>query len=112
MLDCRDQIDLPHLQAALAIFDYSANTVARLFAHSNCDLQLTEKVLEFVFYSLETTRTLLHKHFGGHVKSNVIEVCLDTLENEGKLMREWSAPIFGRRTETIKYRSGWIEEAA
>jgi hypothetical protein len=113
-LDCSPLIRLPHLQAALALWDYCAGSAAFLFGTCVGD-PITDRIHEALHsaedgLSREQIRILFH----GHVSSAAIQEALERLTHLG-VARSRSVP--GRRRPTTLWSADdpsapWQEETS
>jgi hypothetical protein len=110
-LDSTSVIALPHLQAALAVWDYCSASAALLFGMSTGD-PIADRIRE----AIETSADALSKYqirrlFHGHVESGRIDAALETLVAAGALSAHteptagrpstrWSLPQNGEPEET------------
>lgn len=76
----------PHLQAALAVWDYAEASARRIFGS-----QLGDPVADVILEALTTrgpmTRTAIHGLFGRHKDANQIDGALAQLEARGRVRR-------------------------
>jgi hypothetical protein len=90
-LDCSSVIELPHLQAALAVWDYCSGSAALIFHAStgNAVLDRIRRALD------ETPEGLSRKEiralFHGHVSSDRIDTALEQLSAQGLVSRQNSS---------------------
>ena len=89
LLDGTTVIDVPHLQAALAVWQY-AEASARLIFHENEETldPLEKLLLEQITRFPGINRKRLHKALGGHVSAEVMVKALGTLAEQGKARAE------------------------
>jgi hypothetical protein len=78
-LDCSSVVEPPHLQAALAVWDYCSATASHIFGHSTGDA-IADRILE----ALEQSSTGLSKGqirnlFHGHIPCSRIDAALEQL---------------------------------
>jgi hypothetical protein len=86
VLDCSPIIGLPHLQAALAVWDYCSASASNFFGISAGD-HTADRILEAI--NASTDGLLTRKHisalFHGHLSSNRIEIALEKLVSLGAI---------------------------
>jgi hypothetical protein len=93
-------IDLPHLRAALAVWQYCFDSAAYLFGK-----KLGDPLADELLRALRTagtagmTRTQIRDHFGRHVKSERIDAVLELLARRKLAVEDQPAPTGGRPTE-------------
>jgi hypothetical protein len=85
MLDLEREIRIPHLLAALAVWDYSAKSCAYLFGSSSGD-EVADRILEALLevYPGYLTRKELRDLFDRHARPGSIPKALKLLEGLGK----------------------------
>ena len=99
MLDCKDQIDVPHLKAALAFWEYCEASARHIFGD-----RLGDPVADVILGALRNagddglTRTNIRDLFGRHQSSDSTEVALGALLGKG-LIRSESRATAGRPVE-------------
>ncbi len=82
-LDCSPLIRLPHLQAALALWDYCADSAAFLFGTCVGDA-VTDRIHEALQAAEDgLTREQIRTLFQGHVSSSAIQEALERLTHLG-----------------------------
>lgn len=88
VLDGAEQVHLPHLMAALAVWDYNEKTCAYLFGTSTGD-EYADSILEFLQEVAPgyLTRTEIRDRFKRHAEPGRIMQALLLLEREGKIER-------------------------
>ena len=85
VLDCSSSIRLPHLQAALAVWDYCSASVSLFFGTSTGD-HTADRILEAINASTNgLSRTQMSALFHGHVSSNRIDAALEQLISLGAI---------------------------
>jgi hypothetical protein len=96
-LDCSSIIQLPHLQAALALWDYCYDSAANLFGICSGD-SVADRILE-ALQAAENglTRKQIRDLFHGHVSSSSIDQALEKLSSIGVA---WSRFVAGSRRPT------------
>lgn len=83
LLDGKSQIDVNHLQAAMAIMQYSIDSLKLIFGSIKEDFN-TMKVIETLSTGSKTT-TELHAAFNGHLRGDVLKEILMQLQSSGKI---------------------------
>jgi hypothetical protein len=97
VLDCSPNIGLPHLQAALAVWDYCAESAALFFGTSTGD-PIVDRIREAIDGSYTgLSRKQMSALFHGHVSSERIEAALQQLLALGATYKT-SQPSGGRPT--------------
>ena len=95
VLDCSSTIRLPHLQAALAVWDYCSASASLFFGPSTGD-HTADRILEAINASTSgLSRTQISALFHGHLSSDRIEAALEQLMSLGAI-QETSQPSAGR----------------
>jgi hypothetical protein len=95
VLDCSPIIKLPHLQAALAVWDYCAASASLFFGTSTGD-HTADRILEAINASGgRLSRQQISAHFHGHLSSSRIEAALGQLISLGAISQR-SQPTGGR----------------
>jgi hypothetical protein len=97
VLDCSPIIRLPHLQAALAVWDYCSAS-ARLFFGTATGDHTADRILEAVNASTNgcLSRMQIGALFHGHLSSSRIEAALEQLISLGAVYQSSSQPTGGR----------------
>jgi hypothetical protein len=98
LLDGIHQIDVAHLEAAMAIWAYCEESAARVFCDSLGD-PVADEVLLALRRSGEMTRTEIHNLFGRHRSADQIGVALSLLLKTGRAKFE-TRHTGGRPVET------------
>jgi hypothetical protein len=98
LLDCSERISLEHLDAALAIWNYSASSAAWVFGDSLGDPTADEIWTAAKECPTGVTRTEV-SDFSRNKKRREIERALSVLEEGGRLRRETRQPERGRSAE-------------
>ena len=106
LLDCSDTIDLEHLEAGLAVWQYSAGSASWIFGDSLGDPTADEIWSAAKERPGGLTRTEVSDMFSRNKKRREIERALSVLEDAGRLRRQTRQPERGRATEV------WIPVAA
>jgi hypothetical protein len=105
MLDGADQIDLPHLEAALAVWEYCESSAAYIFGDA-----IGDPIADDILRALLTagrggmTRTDINNLFGRHQSSGRIEIALQLLVSKGRARPE--AKQTGGRSSQIWFATG------
>jgi hypothetical protein len=95
VLDCSFSIGLPHLQAALAVWDYCSASAALFFGTSTGD-HIADRILEAINASPKgLSRTQMSALFHGHVSGNRIDAALEQLISFGAIVQS-NQPTGGR----------------
>jgi hypothetical protein len=97
VLDCTPIIGLPHLQAALAVWDYCSRSAALLFGTSTGD-HTADRILEAINASPGgfLSRSQMSALFHGHLSSSRIEAALEQLVSVGAIFQSSTQPSGGR----------------
>jgi hypothetical protein len=97
VLDCSPSIGLPHLQAALAVWDYCGASASLLFGTATGD-HTADRILEAVNASAGgfLSRNQMSALFHGHLSSSRIEAALEQLISLGAIYQSSSQPSGGR----------------
>src|SRR3984885_4678802 len=95
VLDCSSIIRLPHLQAALAVWDYCSASASLFFGKSTGD-HTADRILEAINASAGTlSRQQISALFQGHLSSSRIDAALEQLISVGAIYHT-SRPTAGR----------------
>ena len=95
VLDCSSSIGLPHLQAALAVWDYCSASASLFFGTSTGD-HTADRILDAINASTNgLSRTQMSALFHGHLSSDRIEAALQQLVSLGAI-QPTSQPSAGR----------------
>jgi hypothetical protein len=95
VLDCSPTIALPHLQAALAVWDYCSRGASLFFGTSTGD-PTADRIREAINASTDgLSRKQMSALFHGHVSSSRIEAALEQLLSLGAIYQS-SQPSGGR----------------
>jgi hypothetical protein len=95
VLDCSPFITLPHLQAALAVWDYCSASASRFFGTFTGD-HTADRILEAINASAGTlSRQQISALFQGHLSSSRIDAALEQLISLGAIYQR-SQPTGGR----------------
>ena len=95
VLDCSPIIRLPHLRAALAVWDYCSASASLFFGTSTGD-HTADRILEAINASAGTlSRQQISALFQGHLSSSRIEAALEQLISVGAIYQT-SRPTGGR----------------
>jgi hypothetical protein len=97
VLDCSPIIRLPHLQAALAVWDYCSASASLFFGTSTGD-HTADRILEAINASTDgfLSRSQMSALFHGHLSSSRIEAALEQLISLGAIYQSSSQPTGGR----------------
>lgn len=99
VLDGRSVVDLEHLQAALAVWDYCAASAAYVFGDSTGDT-LADKILHALRAApMGLTRTQIRELVGGKLTEQRIDVALNLLERHGLAFMTLDTDTGGRPAE-------------
>jgi hypothetical protein len=99
LLDCSDTIGHEHLEAALAVWGYSADSAAWIFGDSLGDPTADEIWSAAKERPAGLSRTEVSDMFSRNKKRREIERALGVLEDAGRLRRETRQPDRGRSAE-------------
>jgi hypothetical protein len=99
-LDCDEQIALPHLEAALALWRYAADSARWVFGDSLGDPTADEIWALAKDRHAGVTRTEVRDLFSRNKKAREIDRALTALEDAGRLRRRTVADGRGRPAET------------
>ena len=97
ILDCSPIIRLPHLQAALAVWDYCSSSASLFFGTSTGD-HTADRILEAINASTDgfLSRKQISALFHGHLSTSRIEAALEQLISLGAISQTSSQPSGGR----------------
>ena len=97
VLDCSPIIRLPHLQAALAVWDYCSASASLFFGTATGD-HTADRILEAINGSTEgfLSRKQITALFHGRLSSSRIEAALEQLISLGAIYQQSSQPTGGR----------------
>jgi len=98
LLDASSLVKLPHLKAALALWDYSETSAVRIFGNRLGD-PTADRILEFLENSNGLSRTEISKLFGNNKPASEIERALKALEQYQLVTKEEVRTV--GRPETI-----------
>lgn len=84
LLDRSAVIQVPHLEAAVAVWDYCADSTRRIFA-GRLGLAVADTVLEVLRTRGAMTTTEIHGIFGRHRSKDEIHAALGALQDAGKV---------------------------
>jgi DNA replicative helicase MCM subunit Mcm2 (Cdc46/Mcm family) len=109
LLDRSKQIDLPHLTAAVAFWQYCAKTAAYVFGGEAADN--TEAEILSALVAAPASLSAINELFQGHTPARIYRQSLQRLETAGKIERYQGeringgkAPIFYRLAENADLR--------
>jgi predicted ArsR family transcriptional regulator len=97
-MDMSEVIDLVHLLAALALWDYCDRSALHIFGDSMGDPMADEILAALKRHPGGMTRTEISDMFGRHRNAKQISKALSTLQNAGKVFVE-STKTKGRPVE-------------
>jgi Protein of unknown function (DUF3987) len=104
LLDNTEQIDLPHLRAALAVWGFCEESTTQIWGD-----MVGDDVADTILAALKTTglaglgRTEISNLFSRHVPSARITMVLETLQRAGKLERV-PGPTLGHGEQRWRYK--------
>jgi hypothetical protein len=103
LLDGEKVVHVPHLKAALAVWDYCESSVAYIFGGT-----LGDPVADTILAALKAapdglTRTEISNFLGRHQKSETIQQAIEELQRRGFILKE-TVETDGRPTEKLRYR--------
>jgi Protein of unknown function (DUF3987) len=101
LLDCTHQIDVVHLEAAMAVWAYCEESATRIFGDSLGD-PVADEILVALRRSSSMTRTEIHNLFGRHRSADQISIALalllrtdrakfETRQTGGRPVETWSS---------------------
>ena len=99
LLDCSERICLEHLEAGLAVWEYSAASARWIFGDSLGDPTADEIWAAAKERPAGVTRTEVSDMFSRNKKRREIERALSVLEEAGRLRRDTRQPERGRAAE-------------
>lgn len=100
LLDRKDAIDIPHLRAALALWEYCEASANYVFGNARGDPLADNLVLALREAGANgLSRTRIRDLFGRHRRTDEIEAVLDRLERAGRVQRVFAANTGGRPAE-------------
>jgi hypothetical protein len=100
LLDCKDEIDVLHLRAGIAVWEYCEASAVRIFGNASGD-PIADKILSALRHAgaAGMTRTNIRDLLGRHQNEGPIAQALELLESTGRARTvKQSTP--GRPTET------------
>jgi hypothetical protein len=98
LLDRTTVIDVQHLEAAIAVWNYAEASARLIFSQAEEMDPLETVLLEKITASPGINRKSLHKALGGHVKAEAMVKALGSLAGQDKV-RSQMVPTGGRRSE-------------
>src|SRR5262245_38257824 len=104
LLDCTHQIDVVHLEAAMALWAYCEESATRIFGDSLGD-PVADEILIALRRSGSMTRTDIHHLFGRHLSADQIGTALSLLFKNSRAKFE-SKQTAGRPVETCSATRG------
>jgi hypothetical protein len=104
LLDGADKIDLPHLEAGVAVWEYCESSAAHIFGNA-----IGDSVADDILRALQNapagmTRTAISDLFGRHQSSNRIGAALQLLATKGRARPETKQT--GGRSSEIWFAAG------
>jgi hypothetical protein len=97
-LDCSPVISLPHLEAALAVWEYCSASAGWIFGNATGD-PTVDRILQALEASPNgLTREQIRKFFNGHISSQRIDAALEQLTTLGAVTSERSKGMGRPRT--------------
>jgi hypothetical protein len=107
LLDCKDEIDVVHLRAGIAVWEYCEASAVRIFGNALGD-PVADKILNALRQAGDTgmTRTAIRDLFNRHQNEGRITQALELLESVGRARMEMHSTN-GRSTETWFAVEGW-----
>ena len=109
LMDGHDTVGVEHLNAALALLDYSEKSACAIFGQMSGD-PTADRILAALDEQREMTETEIYNLFGRHAASNEIQRALSTLKAAGKASSEVVATT--GRPKTVWRRCVKSEESA
>jgi hypothetical protein len=109
LIDGYERVDVEHLAAALALWDYSEKSAMTIFGEMSGD-PTADRIIAALDEQQEMTETDIYNLFGRHTAANEIQRALNTLKTAGKIKDEIVAT--GGRPKTIWRRCAKSEESA
>jgi hypothetical protein len=114
VLDCSPVMRLPHLQAALAVWDYCGASASLFFGTATGD-HTADRILEAINASAGgfLSRTQMSALFQGHVSSGRIEAALEQLISLGAVFQSGTQPSGGRPStlwSAVSQPESWNED--
>ena len=103
-LDGSDTIELPHLEAALAVWDYCDASAKRLFGNISID-SLDGRLCQILKNGPKST-TELHNLLGNHTNAGALHAALANLEGQGRI-ESMGQPTGGRSRKVWRMRDGF-----
>jgi hypothetical protein len=104
LLDKKNAIGVPHFKAALAFWDYAAQSARRIFGNTTGD-KIADKILAFIQQNGAYTRTALHAALNRNVDKADLDFALNVLVANG--MARITAEVDGdKAAEVISPASG------
>lgn len=97
-----ERVDIEHLDAAWAVWQYCADSVNILFAANSGDPQL-DRLLEVVTAAGPNgiLRSKVYPHFGGHLHAGTLDKLITTLVDQDKIRRATGPASGGRQAKVL-----------
>jgi hypothetical protein len=108
LLDSTPNIDVRHLQAALAVWRYCEDSARILFGHGD-ENKLESRLLEIVQNQPGVMRSELRSAISHSITTSVFDHALNSLVRRGKIV---SVPTFGNRQAECYYAGVGIRDLA
>jgi len=105
LLDWRTEISVRHLKAAMAVWDYAAQSAKRIFGNTTGD-KLADRIYAFTLRNGASSRTDIHEALNRNVSSADIDMALFTLVGSG-LVKISPEERNGALVELVSPVTGW-----
>jgi hypothetical protein len=105
LLDCRTEISVQHLKAAMAVWDYAAQSAKRIFGNTTGD-GIADKINAFVMQNGASSRTDIHEALHRNVSKADIDQALLVLVGNG-LVKISPEERNGVLVELVSPVTGW-----
>jgi len=105
LLDCRTEISVQHLKAAMAVWDYAAQSAKRIFGNTTGD-RIADKIHSFVLQNGASSRTDIHEALNRNVSGADIDQSLLVLVANG-LVKISAQQRNGVLVELVSPVTGW-----
>ena len=86
LLDCKNTISKEHLTAALAVWDYSVQSVKHIFGTVPSN-PVAAKILDYLKDGSEKTQTEIHASFNRNLSATELKSALSELEELNRISR-------------------------